>query len=255
MEKYGLHEDQDPTPEQLDAVEQERMAVALTPFTKPGLRSAIVEITQSLYQIIDEAATDVLLDFGHSEAAVASARSKLDDFQRFIEENKDEIEALRILYGRPYRAGLRYRHVKELRDALGSSPVGIHDPENGLWRLYETLEPDKVAGRGGSALVDLVAIVKHAIEPGERLVPVAQQVEARYREWLTEKERIGQTFTVAQRKWLDAIKDHIASSLSIERDDFEDVPFNRWGGLGGVYQAFGDDLDGMLAELNERLAA
>ena len=62
-------------------------------------------------------------------------------------------------------------------------------------------------------------------------------------------------FTTEQRRWLDAIKDHIASSLAIEREDFEDVPFNQWGGLGGVYQAFGEDLDAVLAELNERLAA
>ncbi len=132
VERYGLAEDEDPTPEQMDAVERERMSVALKPFTKPRLWRTIVEIAQSLYQIIDEAAIDVLLDFGHSEAAVASARSKLDDFKRFIEENKDEIEALRILYSRPYRAGLRYRHVKELRDALRNPPVGIHDPANGL---------------------------------------------------------------------------------------------------------------------------
>ena len=131
VERYGLAEDEDPTPEQLDAVERERMSVALKPFTKPGLRRAIFEIAQSLYQIIDEGAIDVLLDFGHSEAAVESARAKLDDFQRFIGENRDEIEALRILYSRPYRAGLRYRHVKELRDALRSPPVGIHDPETG----------------------------------------------------------------------------------------------------------------------------
>ena len=255
VEKYGLSEDEDPTPDQLDAAERERMAEALKPFTKPGLRRAIVEIAQSLYQIIDEAANDVLLDFGHSKAAVESARSKLDDFQRFIEENQDEIEALRILYGRPYRAGLRYRHVKELRDALRNPPVGIHDPANGLWRLYEALEPDRVKGRGGSALVDLVAIVKHAIEPDRPLVPVAEQVDARYREWLAEKEHVGQSFTPGQLKWLDAIKDHIASSLRIEPDDFEDVPFNRWGGLGGVYRAFGDDLNPLLDELNERLAA
>ena len=110
-------------------------------------------------------------------------------------------------------------------------------------------------GRGGSALVDLVAIVKHAIEPDEPLVPVAEQVEARYREWLAEKEHVGQSFTANQLRWLDAIKDHIASSLRIERDDFEDVPFNQWGGLGGVYRAFGEDLDAVLDELNERLAA
>ena len=231
------------------------MAEALKPFTKPGLRKAIIEIHQSLYQLIDEGAIDVLLDFGHSEAAVRSARSKLDDFQRFIGKNKDEIEALRILYSQPYRAGLRYHHVKELRDALRSPPVSLHDPANGLWRLYEALEPEKVTAGGGNALVDLVAIVRHAIEPKEALVPVAEQAEARYQAWLEEKASEGQEFTAEQRRWLDAIKDHIASSLAIERRDFEDVPFNQWGGLGGAWRAFGEDLDGVLAELNERLAA
>ena len=255
VERYGLAADDDPTIEQLDAVERERMVEALKPFTKPGLRKTIIEIHQSLYQIIDEGAIDVLLDFGHSEAAVESARSKLDDFQRFIEENKDEIEALRILYSQPYRAGLRYRHVKELRDALRNPPVSLHDPANRLWRLYEALEPEKVTGRGGNALVDLVAIVRHAIEPDDALVPVAEQVEARYQAWLEEKARGGQEFTAEQRRWLDAIKNHIASSLAIERRDFDDVPFNQWGGLGGAWRAFGEDLDGVLAELNERLAA
>ena len=253
--EHGLSDDEEPSSEQLDAVERERMTEALKPFSQPELRRAIVEIAQSLYQIIDEAAIDVLLDFGHSEAAVQSARSKLDDFQRFLEENKDEIEALQILYSRPYRAGLRYQHLKELRDALRNPPVGLHDPANGLWRLYEALEPDKVTGRGGGALVDLVAIVKHAISPEVTIEPVADQVEARYQAWLEEKARRGQEFTAEQRRWLDAIKDHIASSLAIEREDFQDVPFNQWGGLGGAWQAFGEDLDGMLAELNERLAA
>ena len=207
----------------------------------------LAELTGRLLESIDPQATH--------EAAVASARSQLDDFRRFLEENKEEIEALRILYSRPYRTGLRYGHVKELRDALRSPPVALHRPEDGLWRLYEALEPERVKGRGGSALVDLVAIVKHALRPEEPLVPVADQVEASYREWLAEKEHIGQIFTAAQRKWLDAIKDHIASSLRIERHDFEDVPFNQWGGLGGVYRVFGADLDAVLAELNERLAA
>jgi type I restriction enzyme R subunit len=58
-----------------------------------------------------------------------------------------------------------------------------------------------------------------------------------------------------QRKWLDAIKDHIASSLRIEQDDFDDVPFNGLGGLGKAYELFGDNLTILLGELNENLAA
>jgi len=51
------------------------------------------------------------------------------------------------------------------------------------------------------------------------------------------------------------IKDHIATSLSIGMEDFELAPFNQKGGAVKVYQVFGQELDGILKELNERLAA
>ena len=53
----------------------------------------------------------------------------------------------------------------------------------------------------------------------------------------------------------EAFKDHIANALRIERDDFDGLPFSQLGGLGRVDELFGDRLDGILDELNERLAA
>ena len=70
-----------------------------------------------------------------------------------------------------------------------------------------------------------------------------------------EKEAEGVVFTPDQLKWLDAIKDHIANSLEIQTDDFEYAPFNTMGGLGKVYQLFGDQLPTIIDELNMRLAA
>jgi type I restriction enzyme R subunit len=43
--------------------------------------------------------------------------------------------------------------------------------------------------------------------------------------------------------------------LSIEQDDFDGVPFSQFGGLGRVYELFGDRLPGILEDLNARLAA
>lgn len=86
-------------------------------------------------------------------------------------------------------------------------------------------------------------------------MPVGMTVEERYQEWLAQQAQAGAAFTAEQRKWLDAIKDHIANSLRIEQDDFDGVPFNQLGGLGRVYELFGDRLSSILEELNERLAA
>lgn len=103
--------------------------------------------------------------------------------------------------------------------------------------------------------MDVIALVRHAIDPNTPLAPVGMTVAERYDQWIAEKQAAGVQFTPDQRKWLDAIKDHIASSLNIEQDDLEEVPFNTIGGLGCAYELFGDLLTTILDELNARLAA
>ena len=57
------------------------------------------------------------------------------------------------------------------------------------------------------------------------------------------------------RAWLNLIGEHIATSLSIETDDFEYAPFDQRGGIGKAYEVFGEKLPALLDELNEALAA
>jgi type I restriction enzyme R subunit len=233
------------------------MTAALRPFHDPQLRGAVLEAKRSLEQVIDEQTPDKLLSAGFDEAAREKAKSMLASFRQFIEDNKDQIEALQILYSKPHRAGLRFRHVKDLAGKLHSFHVDPNRPESvtPLWHAYELVEPANVRGKGGRQLVDVVALVRHAIEPNTPLAPVGMTVEERYQQWMAEKQAAGVSFTADQRKWLDAIKDHIASSLAIEQDDLEEVPFNTIGGLGRAYELFGDQLAPILDELNMRLAA
>jgi len=254
-EKLGLAADEEPTDEQLEAAEQESMAEALQAFHNPKLRETILGIKASLEQVIDEKTQDALLGAGFDAAAKEKAKTVLSDFRKFLDDHKDEIEAIQILYSKPYRAGLRFRHVKELAAAIARPPLNIAHPEERLWKLYAAVEPDKVQGQGGKALVDLIAIVRHALHPEEPLVPVAVEVEERYQAWLAEQHQAGVSFDADQRKWLDAIKDHIANSLSIDEDDFEYAPFSQLGGLGKAHELFGDRLPTLIEELNARLAA
>ena len=50
------------------------------------------------------------------------------------------------------------------------------------------------------------------------------------------------------------IRDHVATSLAIEPDDFGLSPFNQQGGLGKAHQLFGEQLPRLLEELNQALA-
>jgi type I restriction enzyme R subunit len=264
VEKFNIPEGPngeppEPTESQVVEAEREQMASAMKPFHDPNLREAILAAKRSLEQVIDEQTPDQLLRAGFDAQALEKAKSMLTSFREFIDENKDQIEALQVLYSQPYRAGLKFRHVKELASKLNQPPffVDPNRPESltRLWQAYEVVEPDKVRGKGGKQLVDVIALVRHAMDPNTTLAPVGMTVQERYQQWMAEKQTSGVMFTADQRKWLDAIKDHIAASLNIEQDDLEEVPFNSIGGLGRAYELFGDKLMAILDELNERLAA
>ena len=62
-------------------------------------------------------------------------------------------------------------------------------------------------------------------------------------------------FNEQQMQWLQAIRDHIASSFHFERDDLDMTPFDAKGGLMGMYQQFGDKMDWVIEELNRELVA
>jgi type I restriction enzyme R subunit len=252
VEKGQLAKDQEPTEEQLDGVEREMVKAALKPFLNPKLRDAILAAKSACEQVIDELTPDELLQAGFDAKAMEKAQALVKSFKQFIEEHKDELEAIRVFYSRPYRVGLRFKAVKELAEAIKVPPLSASLER--LWAAFQAVEPQVVKGKCGK-LVDLIAVVRHAIDPALPIVPFGATVEDRYQEWLANQKAAGTTFTLDQRQWLDAIKDHIASSLSIDQDDFDYAPFTQLGGLGKAFDLFGEQLPAILEELNERLAA
>jgi type I restriction enzyme R subunit len=253
VEKFQLPPDQAPTEEQLAKVETELVAAALKPFHNPKLRNRIIDIAKAAEQIIDTVNQDALLDASFSAQALEKAQALARNFTQYIQDHKDELEAIQLLYSRPYRAGLRYRHLKELAEVLKRPPVNA-TPER-LWHAFRVLQPETVPEWKGKPVVNLIALVRHALDPAAPVVPFADTIDERYRAWLAGKEAAGVAFTPQQRQWLDAIKDHIASSLRIEPDDLEEPPLKQLGGLGKAHEVFGDRLPALLEELNGSLAA
>ena len=62
-------------------------------------------------------------------------------------------------------------------------------------------------------------------------------------------------FNAEQAAFLQLIRDHVTTSLRLERDDLEYAPFDARGGLGKMYQLFGEKLDALIEELNKELTA
>lgn len=251
-EKYGLPPGQPPTEKQLDQVQDEMIRQALKPFHDPALRDRLRDIRRQHDQVLDEVNQDELLSAGFDATAVEKARSLVTSFKDFVEANKDELEAIRVFYSRPRRAGLRLQHVKDLAEALKRPPLGA-SPER-VWAAYQAVEPQAVKGRCGK-LVDVIALVRHAVQPNDPIVPFTETVGERFGRWLADQRAAGVEFTADQLRWLDAIRDHIANSLAVEPDDFDLGVFAQLGGLGAAHALFGERLTSILDELNTRLAA
>jgi type I restriction enzyme R subunit len=222
--------------------------------TKPGLRQLLQDIKRELEQVIDEVSKDALLFAGASAEAKEKAKALVASFEKFLADNKDEIDALQFFFSVPHRDRLRYDDVKALAAAI-KVPPRSWTPEV-LWRAYELLEKDKVRGASGKRLLtDIVSLVRFALHQDNELVPHAERVRARFENWMAQQANRGRQFTQQQVRWLEMIRDHVATSLEIAIEDFDDVPFAQEGGRGRASQVFGKELEPLLRELNEVLAA
>jgi len=245
---------EEPPPEAVEKATATLLLEAAKPIVaNPALRNKLVELKQSYEQTIDTVSKDQLLEASFSAAATEKAKSIVQSFEQFIREHKDEITALQILYSRPFKQRLTLKEIKLLADIIQRPPYSW-TPDT-LWRAYEALDKSKVHGSGGKVLADIVSLVRFALHQDGDLAPYREKVNQRFADWLGKQESNGRKFTGEQRQWLEAIRDHIADSLAIETDDFDYVPFAQRGGLGKASQLFGKDLQPLLTELNEALAA
>jgi type I restriction enzyme, R subunit len=238
---------------------------AIKPFSNPKLRELIVTLKKQNEQIIDTVTQDQLLSAEFSEAARHRARKIVGTFEQFIQQHKDEITALQILYSRPTKAPLTFDDLKSLADALHAPPHLIS--ESALWQAYAALDKSKVKGASSRRiLTDLVSLVRYAMHQENELVPYPEKVMANFRAWIAQQEqsrlpRVGggsssaRPFSDEQRWWLEKMAEHIASNLGVSTDDFELPPFSQRGGLGKVHQIFGAELPTMIEAMNRELAA
>ncbi|MFB6144864.1 MAG: type I restriction-modification enzyme R subunit C-terminal domain-containing protein, partial [Candidatus Nanohaloarchaea archaeon] len=154
-------------------------------------------------------------------------------FEKYIEDNSDRIDAIKILQNRP--EDLRREHLEELNEKLRAQS--------------ETFTEERLQKAYSEEMVDLLGFVKHAI--GEDEFPTTEErVEKAFEVWEQEHE-----FTEEERKWLDMIREHFKREKMIKEEDFNDIPFIRKGGWDSAAEAFGgeEQLKKTLEELNKQV--
>ena len=163
----------------------------------------------------------------------------LEAFARFVRDNPAKVQAIRILLDRPRDWGTKA--LDELRKKLASTPERFTVD---LLQKAHQLRYDK-------ALVDIISMVKHAAKEQEPLLTARERVDRAFQQIAA-----GRKFTDGQQQWLDRIRAHLIENLSIDREDFDELPiFAREGGWARADRDFNGNLGHLLKKVNEAVAA
>ena len=205
-------------------------------------------------QIIDTHNIDTVTKSEWDTTTVDKARVIIQDFNTYLEENKDEIKALSIFYNQPYnRREITFDMIKEVLEKLKiDKPLLAPDY---VWEAYKAVEEVKTE-QPKDQLTALVSLIRRACGIDNSLSAYDKTIDENFKRWIFQ-QNAGQhnRFTQEQMDWLRMIKDHVVSSYHIELDDFDNLPFDAHGGRGKMYQLFGDSMISIIDELNEVLAA
>jgi type I restriction enzyme, R subunit len=241
------------TPEQEKAVIDVMVETACAPFDKPDTRNLLKLIKQKTEQVIDEVTTDEVLgaafDLKHAEETVTS-------FRTFIEDNRDELTALQIIYNQPRgQQKLTYAAIRELVEALTAPPHYLTTAN--VWQAWKRLDAAKVRGAPvDDQLTEVVSLVRFALGQDELLEPFADQVQQRFNLWIGREKKAGRDYSEAQTGWLRAIASFIAANAEIAPRDFMEAPgLIERGGIVAARKAFGEGLNDMLDDLQGALVA
>ena len=242
----------EPTEEQIKVAQRELVQAAVAPFHNPDIRDYIENVRRNHDQIIDSVNLDSVIFAGFDVQQEKNVNKVISSFHTFIEENKDEIVALRIIYDAAYKERpMVIEKLKELYEKLKSEGITVER----LWDCYAIKQPDKVKRSAMTQITDLISIIRFEMGYADTLTSFADKVNYNFMQWTFKKNAGHIQFTEEQMDWLRLIKDHIVASLSILPEDLELTPFDRKGGLLGFYDAFGDDYEKILQEMNVALVA
>jgi len=255
---FALPEDATPTDAQLRAAQAELREEAAAPIAyAPTLCAALHDVRRAQDITVDGVTVDEVTRAGARpdlSPSYDADKALVSDFEAFCLEHRDAIDALMILYARPYAQPLTRKQLTDLAAAIHRPPRQWTG--EALWAAYERVEKGRVRGATrGRLLTDLISLARHAMGVEPELVSYADQAHARFDSWLLQQDHRGRHFTDEQHRWLELIRDRIVVDMEVRMDDFDETPFAERGGLGKVWSLFGEDLEGIVDELNRELVA
>jgi type I restriction enzyme R subunit len=158
----------------------------------------------------------------------------LEEFKKFIEENKDKIDALNIVCTRPRE--LTREDLKSLKlelDRHSFTEVQL----NTAWKEASNEE----------ITADIITFIRK-LAKGSPLISHEQRIKN-----AVTKLKRKHYFSKIELDWLNRIEKQILSDSILNKETFEAGAFETKGGYKAIDKIFGNKLDEIIAEVNEYL--
>jgi len=240
-------------PDVLETVPQEELIKEVQTTFNGELNDYLENVRRVHEQIIDVVNLDTVLVADWDKDSTDKANEIITEFKAYIEEHKDEITALKIFYNEPHRRReLTSKMVKELLSHIKANKPRF--APSVVWEAYRQLEETNPQSPK-SEIIALVSILRRLTGLDSKLTGYDLTIDKNFQKWVFAKQAGSLKYTAEQMEWLRMIKEHIATSLHVEIDDLDYTPFDAQGGRGKMWQLFGEEMNKIIDELNEALAA
>lgn len=199
-----------------------RMGVISILLTNIDARKKLVEMHRG-YRV-ESKDEDTLIYAGFSKE---TAKSFIENFEKYLQDNKDSIEALRIIYNSEDTA-ITHSMLIELRDRLlaESSQYGVRH----IWRNYQILDSDGSVDEldiksNTVSLTELIQIVKYAYKKSTKLQSILKGYASRLSLYVGQNQRV---LTEDQKNIMKQIADYIIEGGAITSEELNQTNTDLW---------------------------
>ena len=186
-------------------------------------RKKLLELLRGYYAVTPEKEDEVIYK-GFSKE---TAKSFIESFEKYLKDNADQIEALRIIYNSEDTV-ITYSMLTELQDKLVA--------ENGqftpyyIWKNYKILDNDGNVDdldtkQSIKALTHLIQLVRYAYKKSDKLVSLIKGYSQRFNLYCGQAQR---ELTEDQKEIMKQIADYIIEEGSISTTELNTYDTDLW---------------------------
>lgn len=185
-------------------------------------RNKLLEMQRGYYASVQE--DDKLLYAGFSKE---SAKDFIDNFEKYLDENKDSIEALRIVYNSE-DVVITNSMLKELRDRLlsESRQYGIYQ----IWKNYKLLDDegnveDLDIKTNVNALTNLIQIARYAYGKNNKLTSLIKAYGRGFGLYCGHNQRV---LTDDQKEIMRQIAEYVVEAGALSVGELNELDTDLW---------------------------